>query len=130
MKVCKFGGRGGDLPPLLCQPLVHLGRAWMLKLSPPLHSLLLPLLTPAGGLGEPAGGTARQVPPQAEQAVGTKRSVNGPESVALGLVLTEAEMHLLCVESVLVTWLLWDESLSLLLNNHRKPTFLRYFPHF
>lgn len=41
------------------------------------------------------------------------------KSVASVLALAEPEMHLLCVEAVLVKWLLCNEYLLLLLNNHK-----------
>lgn len=55
---------------------------------------------------------------------------NCTKSVTSVLVLAEPEMHLICVEAVLVKWLLCNEYLLLLLDNHEKPTFLRCFLHF
>lgn len=120
---------GGDLPPVLNQQLVHLGWACMLSSALSLHSPLLSLLTPTGAWVTSLG-AAVQVPPSPKQPAGAESWTNCPKSMASVLLLAEPEMHLCCVEAVLVKWLLCNEYLLLLLNNHKKPTFLWYFLHF
>lgn len=112
-------------------PLAPLGCAQLLKISPPLaQPASVSARARLGTLGSQRWGAATRVPPQSKQAAGTPSGANSPELVASGLVLTEAETHLLCVKSLLVKWLRREESLLLLLNNHREPNLPRRFPSF
>lgn len=111
-KVSMFEGGQGDLPPLFCQQLVHLGCAQALKFSPPLiQPISVSAHTRRGAWGASGGvQPCRYHRSQSKlQGPSLEQTESGSKSVALALVLTDAEMHLLCVKSVLVKWLLWDE---------------------
>lgn len=104
-KVSIFGGGGGDLPPAVLTAAGAFGLCTDAEVQPSpctAHFCLCSHLP--RGLGSQRWGAAMQVPPWSKQVAGTESRGNGPKSVALGLFLTEAEMHLHCVKSVLVKW--------------------------
>lgn len=97
-KVSTFGG---DPPPLICQQLVHLGCAQMLKFNPPREQPISVSAHTCRGTWGVSGGVqpCRYHHSQTKlQEPSLKQTEFGPKSVALGLVLTEAEMHLLSVK--------------------------------